>query len=109
MPGRYEDPKTFEGGVVRLCDLVSDEGRLSDYTFIDCQIKRPAILWLDSSVMTNNNLGGPVDALLWEVPVGRVVIGPVLVINCTFERCTFERVGFAGPPALIQNFRRGAR
>jgi hypothetical protein len=103
------DDRTYEGKVLRLSEPAGDEGILDSMTFIDCQVKGPAVLVTQASELRDCNLGGPTaDAVLWEVDpnIRPVIVGAILAQNCHFERCTFERVGFAGPPELMEEFRK---
>jgi hypothetical protein len=101
--------KTYRGRVVRLCELVGDDGVLDGFVFEDCEIMGPAVVSLQGKgSLVNSDLGGPADALLWEVPLSRpTVIGAILALNCTFEACRFRGVGFAGPPDFVSKFRSG--
>lgn len=97
----------YEARVVRICEVVNDEGVIDDFEFIGCEIRGPAVLFLDGSTLNNNSLPGPADALLWEIPHDRrIVYGAVHVKNTRFERCNFTNVGLAGPPEFIRTIRR---
>jgi hypothetical protein len=103
--------KVYHEHVVRLCQLAGDDGVLDGFEFTGCQIKGPAVLALQGQTnLTSSNLGGPTpDAILWEIPHSRpVIVGAILVNNCTFDECTFEKVGFAGPPEFIEMISSGA-
>jgi hypothetical protein len=101
------DDKTYEDRVIKLTDLVGDDGILEGFAFLGCQIKGPAVLVSQDSTMVDCSFGTPnVEAILWEVPLSRpVVLGVVAAVNCTFERCTFLNVGLAGPPDEIRKMR----
>jgi hypothetical protein len=102
---------TYKDRVIRLCELVGENGVLTSVRFEHCDIKGPAVIVLQDSTLSHNNLGGPsADAILWEIPLARpVVVGAVLAKNCVFDRCTFMNVGFAGPPDLIAKMRAGSK
>jgi hypothetical protein len=103
------DDKTYRNQVIKLADLVAEDGRLEGFTFVGCHIKGPAVVGLLSGTRVEHcNLGGPnADALLWELPNNRrIVVGAIGAIDCTFEECTFVGIGFTGPPDLIAAFRR---
>jgi hypothetical protein len=104
---RYVDPKTHDGGVIRISELVGVDGVLDGHTFIGCEINGPAILYLTNPTLANTTLGGPtIDAVLWEVaPHRQIVSGAIHASNCTFERCSFANIGFTGPPEVIQELR----
>ena len=94
--------KTYEGKVVRLCELAGDEGVIRGFVFIDCDVRGPAIIYPRNSTFVQVAFGGPADAMLWEISVDRThVIGAILVDDCTFERCRFTSVGFTGNPDFI--------
>ena len=101
---------TYKDRVIRLCELVAENGVLTSVRFDHCDIKGPAVVVLQDSTLSHSNLGSPsADAILWEIPLSRpVVVGAILAKDCVFDRCTFFNVGFAGPPTLIQKIRAGS-
>jgi hypothetical protein len=101
------DGETYEDQVVKITDLVGDDGILDGVSFLGCQIKGPAIVWPGSSALRECNLGGPgPDAVLWEAPrSGTVLVGVIIAKNCTFERCTFLNIGFVMPPDRVRELR----
>jgi hypothetical protein len=101
------DGKTYEDQVIKITDLVGDDGILDGFSFMGCQIKGPAIVWPGSSALRECNLGGPgPDAVLWEAPrSGTVLVGVIIAENCTFERCTFLNIGFVLPPDRVRQLR----
>ena len=103
---RPED-KAYRGRVVRLTELAGDDGILEGFTFDDCTIRGPAVVVPQgTTTFAHSNLGGDLDAILWEIPPERPrVTGAILAVDCTFEGCTFVNVGFAGPPELMTMFR----
>ena len=97
----------YEDRVVKLSDLVADDGAIEGQTFIGCHIKGPAVIWAIESTMSNCNLGGPDgNSVFWEVDPGQrpQIVGAIVCKRCNFERCTFQAVGFAGPPELREVF-----
>ena len=50
------DDKTYEDRVIKITDLVGDDGLLDGFTFIGCHIKGPAVIWLAGSTLSNNVL-----------------------------------------------------
>ena len=88
-----------------------NDHRIQGYIFVGCEIHGPAILGFGGTwSITNCDLGVPsLDAIFWEVPPTRQeVVGPIMVIDCTFDHCTFRGVGFAGPPFFIEWMRRNS-
>lgn len=94
--------------VVRITDLVDDDGVLEGHEFTGSVIKGPAVLILQGeSKLVNNEFEGEIDALLWEIsPSRREVIGAILVKDSTFEGCTFMNVGVAGSRSFIRRLRK---
>lgn len=104
------DDKTLRNRVVKIMDLVSKEGGLEGYTFLNCQINGPAVLaFLDAVRFQHNSFDTPDwDAVLWEVLPSRPrVIGAIGVTNCNFDGCRLTHIGIAGPPELLRQFRSG--
>jgi hypothetical protein len=48
--------QTYEDRVIKITDLVGDDGLLDGFTFIGCHIKGPAVIWLAGSTLSNNVL-----------------------------------------------------
>lgn len=105
----YAVDKTYRKAVVRITDLVAEDGRLDGFLFDGCHISGPAVMVFHSCSITNSNLGGPgADAILWEIPLTRQqIVGVVGALNCAFDNCTFDGIGFAGPPDFIKQLRDG--
>jgi hypothetical protein len=79
---------------------------LRDFVFIDCEVRGPVVLVPQGCTFAHTDFGGPVEAILWEVPPERAeVTGAILARNCTFEKCRFVRIGLAGPPAFAAQLR----
>jgi hypothetical protein len=104
---RLLNGSTYHDEVVRITELVGDEGILESFEFTNCHIKGPAVLVVQGeSRFVNNDLRGDWDAILWEIPPSRSeVIGAILVKDSTFEGCTFTNVGLAGPPEFVKRMR----
>ncbi len=101
--------KFYEGRVIRPWEYIDEDGKMEGFTFEDCTIRGPAIFVLQECTVSNSTLRGDADAILWEIPLEKkVVIGPILATRCTFEKCIFENIGFAGPPAFIEEIRKGS-
>jgi hypothetical protein len=64
------DDKTYEDRVIKITDLVGDDGLLDGFTFIGCHIKGPAVIWLAGSALSNNVLSDTADAVLWDILPG---------------------------------------
>jgi hypothetical protein len=103
------DSKIYRKQIVDIADLLNGTYDVLDgLTFIDCDIKGPAVLLLQDVTINHGNFAEDMNAILWDISPSRpVVAGAVLVRNCTFERCLFVNVGFAGPPEFIEAMRQG--
>lgn len=103
----HDDDKTYRGAVVRLTELVDEDGILERFAFVRCTLKGPAVLVpLGHTAFMGNRFGDP-EALLWEIPEDRErVSGAIAAIDCTFEECEFTNVGLAGPPDFVQAMKR---
>jgi hypothetical protein len=100
------DDKTYEDRVIKITDLVGDDGLLDGFTFIGCHIKGPAVIWLAGSTLSNNVLSDTADAVLWDILPGRQrITGAVIAKGCTFERCTFVNIGLSAPPDDLRQMR----
>lgn len=101
-----DDDKTYRDTVVRLCELAGDEGVLQGLSFVNCEVRGPAVLGVRESIFRSNKWTGDPDSVLWEVPKSRpYIVGQLTVLGCTFEECTFVNVGYAGRPEEVQAMR----
>ncbi len=93
----------FRNQEVALTELVSTENAVLDrMTFSECRIFGPAVLVLVAgSQLTNSNLGGPPDAILWPLPDVSTIVGAVVANACVFDHCEFFNIGFGMPPDQI--------
>src|SRR5215210_2529428 len=91
--GRWLDSSVAEGEytgeVIRLALLAGDDATVRDLTFTDCDIKGPAVALFDGGKLDGCKFaGGNVDAIVWEIPLGRPrIVGAVRVLNCKFFGC----------------------
>lgn len=101
MSSEYKDE------IVRLGEIVSKEGTLTDCRFTRCQIYGPAVLWLDGdgNVVGNSGFGQTApETIIWHDPPPGYT-GAVRVTDCTFLQCAFLLVGFTGKSELLAGFR----
>jgi len=91
----------------RLTDIpLSGEPILTGLTVEDSTVYGPAIIApLDGNTFDAITFRADLDAMLWEVPEGKLIIGAIGLRQCLFRRCTFDGIGIAGPPELIRTFR----
>jgi hypothetical protein len=96
----------YEAEVVRIALVAGDDAVVRDTEFIDCDIRGPAVLLIqgEASRLTHNTITGDPDALRWDVPTSRQVIGAILAENCQFVGCRFTNVGFTGTPEFLDRF-----
>lgn len=97
--------------VVRLADLVVATPRIDNTRFEDCLILGPAVL---ATTGNGSIVGCSFDAdptsILWPIePPRSFVVGAIEAADCDFVRCRFSMVGFAGNPAFIEMFMKGAQ
>ena len=99
--------EVYHDKAVRLCELTVNRTLLENITFKNCHILGPAVIArLDDNVFDKTVFEGEPDALLWEVqPNRKKVIGAIGMRNCRLISCRTTNVGFAGPHALIAQFR----
>lgn len=99
----------YDGEDLRVADLAGDSFAIAANHFKNCRIRGPAVLAMTNCRLSRNQMGGPPDWIMWEVPPEREhVVGAVMVNDCTFEGCTFEGVGFAVRPDEAQAVRADA-
>lgn len=98
---------------LRLVDFVDDEFVIDGETFEDVTLVGPAVLApLDDVTIQDSEIGMPtrspdfVDAVLWEVRDGSVLVGVIGVTNTTFSRVRFEYVAFVGTADMIAEMKR---
>lgn len=100
------DDTTYRERIVNICELGGVRGIIDGLTFIERDVKGPAVLLLNNVSINDGTFPEDLNAILWELPPDRPqVSGAMLVRNCTFERCLFFNVGFAGPPDFIKEMR----
>jgi hypothetical protein len=102
------DDKLRQGGLIRISELVPvNDHRIQGYAFVGCEIHGPALLGFGGTwKITDCDLGvQSIDVLLWEIAPARDVVGPILILDCAFDRCTFRGIGFVGPPFFIEQMR----
>jgi len=103
-----EAPTIYCDETIRLCELAGDAGYLQGLSFINCEIRGPAVLSARETMITNPRWQGDPDSILWEVFYERAakgVTGTILALRCSFEDCTFVKVGYAGRTDEIQSIR----
>ena len=49
--------------------------------------------------------GGSVESIIWEVPPGRVFVGPIGLMDCTFRNCSFTGIGWVFSGLEADRFR----
>lgn len=97
----------YKNQTLRITDLTVTETVLHGLTFEGCHLIGPAVLALLNDItMSENSFEGPPDAVIWEVPEGRVLLGVIGLDNCAFYGCRFTNVSLALPPDLASTFRR---
>jgi hypothetical protein len=91
----------------RITDIpLTGEPILSGLIVEDSTLYGPAILApLDDNTFDSIMFRADAEAMLWEVPEGKRIIGAIGLRHCAFRRCTFDGIGIAGPPELIRKFR----
>lgn len=103
---------SLEGATLRVAQLVAWEAPpiISGVEFIGCTLHGPAVLAiLERNEISYSNFQGAMDALLWEVPAGKTVIGAIGLRDCRFVRCVFVGLGWAGTPETMAAMRRGSQ
>ncbi len=101
-----QDDKHYRDAVLRLSELAGDRALLDGFTFENCYLKGPAILFPRNCMFIGNQFDAPADSILWEIdPSREAVTGVIEASRCTFEGCNFTRVGLAGLPDAIHEFR----
>lgn len=98
--------KHYSERVIWLPELARDIEVLDGYVFNGCHLNGPAVLvFLDNVTFSNNKLQGEREALLWELPSGRVrVLGAIGLSNCIVDNCTLTRIGIAGQRDVLSKF-----
>lgn len=95
--------------VVRLADLVVASPSIRGHRFEDCLLLGPAVIaTTGETVISHCTFDGEADELLWRVPPERkTIVGAIEAADCEFIRCRFSMIGFAGPDAFMEQFKRG--
>lgn len=96
----------YANQTIRIPDLAVTDNVLRGLIFEGCHVMGPAILALIQNVtMNNSSFEGTADAVIWEVPEGRTILGVIGLENCEFYGCRFTNIGLALPPDLAGRFR----
>lgn len=94
---------------VRLWDEITPGAKpiIAGRTYTGKTIRGPAILLLlGNGSFVHCTFDGSLDAILWEIPVGKTIaVGVIGVTQCSFIGCRFTDIGIAGPPAVMAQFR----
>ena len=98
----------YRNTLLRISDLAVTSDLLEGLTFENCQIVGPAVLGvLNNNTFVNCNWEGPPEAIIWEVPEDRPVLGVIGLQTCTFAGCHFQRISMAMNSPMAQLFREG--
>jgi hypothetical protein len=100
----------LEGANIRIAHLVpwGAPPMIEKVEFTGCTVYGPAVLAiLERNEISHSNFQGDMEAMLWEVPAGKTVIGAVGVRDCRFVRCVFIGLGFAGTADTIAAIKAG--
>lgn len=100
----------YVGEVVYLPSLVVARTPpvLVAHEFVQCRLLGPAmVVLLDGWTLDTCQFVGDLDAMLVEVPQGRVVQGVIGLDHVTLRQCVIEAVGFIGPQRTLDRLRVG--
>lgn len=108
------DPKRryFHRETVRLADLLPVSGPpvIEGRTFEDCTIVGPAVVApMGIATLQGVTFDGHPSALFIEVPMDRVLIGVIALVDCTFRGGKFQSVGIIGNKELGEKLRANVR
>jgi hypothetical protein len=97
----------FEQETVHPARICGDEdAAVRDQSFVDCEIKGPAIMRPTECEFVSSSFDGALDEVFWEVPLERQrFLGVVSVERCRFENCTFTDIGIAGTKEALDKLR----
>lgn len=100
----------YRNAEVVLTEIAGENGYIRGDRFFDCRLKGPAVVVIKPPLtFSNNDMGPDPDAVLWELDPHRPeVVGAIAMEDCVVEGCTLVNVGIAGPPALLNQFRKDA-
>jgi len=104
-----EAPEAHYREVVRIADLAGHDGIVAGHVFTECQILGPAVLAALEGTVNFEEVSfdvQSVDAMLWEVPPAKTLVGATGLRHVTFTRCRFSLVGIVGPAAELDRWRR---
>jgi hypothetical protein len=88
----------------RICD--EEDAAVRDQTFVDCEIRGPAIVHPVECEFVSSTFDGSLDEVLWEVsPERSRILGVVGLERCRFENCTFSEIGVAGTKEVLEQLR----
>jgi hypothetical protein len=96
----------YTNRVVRISELVIVGDIIEDSDFVNCHLLGPALCApLEEVAFLNCVFEGDIDAILWELPKPKQVVGAIGLRRCRFDGCKLSSIGLVGLPGLIQNFR----
>jgi hypothetical protein len=101
-----QDDKTYEDTDVYLTDLIDKHevpSRLEGFTFINCRIHGPALVYPFGApnIFIGSRLHHPTETVFFELPVGSQRVGIVALIACRFINCDIINMGIAGTPEQL--------
>lgn len=91
-------------------DLFDHAGQIQGRTYVDCEFFGPSVVNFAGCGLDHVSLeidAGGIEGHLFEVPIGRRVVGAVSFLNSNFRNCRFKRgVGFVGNREFLDEIRK---
>jgi len=88
--------------------LVRGTPLIEDHEFVDCEIVGPAIVVpLDHVNINNVHFDAPPDALFYEVPPERTMVGVIGLRRVSIENCRMRQIGLMGTAESVAKLKQG--
>jgi hypothetical protein len=98
--------RSIRDEVVRLSSLAVTRDVIQNVDFVNCEIVGPAVISPMNCSFIGTVFEGPIEAMILEVGEGTpVLIGTIVMFDCTFVNCRLRRVGFTATKDFVEAFR----
>jgi len=98
------------GKRILISELFDQEASITGKTYSRCVFLGPAMVSFVGCKITLDHFTidekHGIESVIYEIPEGKYLIGPVMFKNCTFDMCEFQKTGFMFTKPGADEFRR---
>jgi hypothetical protein len=99
------------GKRILISELFDQSAVIQARTYDRCVFMGPAMVTFTSCNVSlahmNVDETHGIESIIYEIPEGKFLVGPVMFQRCTFADCEFQKVGFMFNKDAADEFRRG--